>query len=409
MYKKFNDSEYVKGTIPTDAIRNQQHFVMKWDKGYPTTSNDATTMFKPGYKQQAEADSFIAEVTEDSVIFDNSRFMPLDTVEFDFSFLDAEANFYSMRDLTGASAGNQVAPFDSPNVSENVPTFKRSSLYCKPLVSYSTTPWLMVQENLEGDRFLQSFQSQVTERLKFNLELISLYGVNDPTKGKQGINIIDGMFKQLKDQYDNAYKTNYQTNVRTPQGVYCGINGGDFTAKDPVKIDFTKTLATDGTDAVVQLEDMLTQFGVQKGNRSKAKFYMSNEAYAKLIQIAQKRETQMADALYFEGGELKIWNTPVVVCDAFDYKVNEFGNNILLADLDSFVIGMKRDVETQSEFNLRNQAYDTVTRVYFDNLVLRPKDLLYAECSGLPSQATVPAGGSSSSSGSSSTGGSDKT
>lgn len=399
MIQRFKDSQYADGVVPVDALRNKRGFVLKWDEGKPTqtsTNSDALSMFKPGFKQQAEADSFIAEVTEDSVIFDNATFRPMDTIEFDYSFMDAQVPLQSMR---AVSSGSQIQ--DITKLEEGTPSFRRKSLFCKPLLAYTIVPWLWVQDNIEGDRFLSSFQSLVAERIKFNMELISLYGKENTSAGADGLNTMDGMIQQLTTQHDKIFKGS-SASLRTPQGVFSGISG-EANTKDPVKIDFSKRYDTDGQDPISQLEDMITQFGIQKGNVGNAKFYMSNEARAKLIQIAQSRETVVADSLYFEGEDLKIWGTPIVTCDALERPVNGFKTNVILADLASYVIGMKRDVETDSEFNMRSQTYDSVTKVYFDNLVLREKDILTAECSNLPSQKATSSGtssGSGSSSGS---------
>lgn len=353
-------------------IKNQRGFLLKWDEGFPRIDGVEEGLYKPGRKQPTEADRFITEVSNKSVIFDNSRFVPVNGIEYDFNYMKVDVDWQDMRNADGT----QVSPIT--NLAEGRPSFKRTSLQLKPISAHTRTPWLMVEENLEGDQFLSTLRTLVAQELNFKASMIGLYGgitATPPTRS--AMYTIDGMLKQL-----NESRLRERVDGEDPQGIYCGENSTSTTA---VPIDFS--VAPGPGDATDQLNDMYSQYSLQKGNEGNHVFYVSNQVMGKLRQLATRnRETAAGDNIYFEGGVLKLWGVPFVIAPELNQPANNYAPHILLGDLNSFAVGMStKNIETVGDFNIKDEVYEEVTRARMDFLVIEDKDILAAPVAGLTS------------------------
>jgi hypothetical protein len=348
--------------ITRENIVNGDPFILKW----ANDPNKQNGVYNPGWKQQTEADNFLVHVDNQTSIINECRFIVMDAKEYDISYLRVKARLQYMGRLT-ASTGKpkdaQLTDDYTTALNEVVPEFSRNSLIAVPFSAFTWTAKTFLLENIEKASFLPRMEAILAERAGVSAEAIGMYGIKKASGATQdGMDHLDGIFQQLtavKTAYDAAAQTDPTSVKQEPMGYFTDI-------------DSTKPF-------IPQLKKMLTQYSIQKGNRSNAKFYVSNLVYGLLVEEADARETGEGDRLYFHGGELSIWNTPVVVADFLDTPENDWGEQILLADPESIVFGFLDEITSENSYEHDHKAYLSSVDVYFDTLILWNKDVLAAK------------------------------
>ena len=344
-------------------------FILKWTKN-PVGSDGA---YNPGWKQQMEADRFLELIEERPSIMNDARFIPMDSIEYDVSYLTLDVELKSMRQLAAGSVpGGQVA--DITTLGESVPAFNRTKLIAQPFTAYTYTTKTFLLENIEKEAFLNHIESVLAERSGYSAELIGMYGVRKTSGATaSGFDHIDGIFQQLKD-------------VRTAYDA--AVSGGTVKPHDPqgfyTDIDTSKPL-------VKQMKQMIGQFTKQKGKRGSAKFYVSSEMESNLLLEADARETEQGDDLYFKDNQLFLWGVPIAASDFLDDIKNGWGATpsaeqstltvkdlVLLANPDSLLFGFLNRFESENEYKVDKKAYLSSIDVYYDVLLLLNKDALAA-------------------------------
>ena len=344
--------------ITKENIKNNEPFILKW-------ANDVAKQdgaYSPTWKNPTEADSFLVHIDNQTSIINDARFIVMDSMQYDISYLRVKARLQYMGKRTGAKAGKQLTSDYTTDITETVPEFNKSSLFAVPFRCFTWTPKTFLLQNIEKADFLPQMEALLAERAGTSAEAIGMYGIKkaSPT-GQDGMEYLDGIFKQaqdIKDAYDTAV-TAGTASPQDPQGYYTDI-------------DSTKPY-------IPQLQKMLPQFSIQKGNRSSAVFYVSNLIYGLLTQEAGERETQAGDALYFNGNQLTIWNTPIKVADFLDTPENDYGEQILLCDPSSIVFGFLDEITSENSYEHENKSYLSSVDVFFDTLILWNKDVLVAK------------------------------
>lgn len=344
--------------ITKDNIKNNEPFILKW-------ANDVAKqdgVYSPTWKNPTEADNFLVQIDNATSIINDARFIVMDAMQYDVSYLRVNARLQYMGKRTGAGAGKQLTSDYITDISETVPEFSKSSLFAVPFSAYTWTPKTFLLQNIEKADFLPQMEAILAERAGTSAEAIGMYGIKKASPTSQdGMEYLDGIFKQaqdIRDAYDDAVEAE-TVKPQDPQGYYTDI-------------DSTKPL-------IPQLQMMLTQFSIQKGNRSNAVLYVSNMMYGLLTQEAGERETQAGDAIYFNGNELTIWNTPIRVADFLDTPENDYGEQVLLADPSSIVFGFLDEITSENSYEHEQKSYLSSVDVFFDVLILWAKDVLVAK------------------------------
>lgn len=408
------DYAYQEGTVPTlNQIRNRENFTINWlpqeeiiknaqhtsksthdyrmsftdDVANPFIETTDGPIVKPGMLPAAEGSAFLAERTYSSVFHQKCDFQKVTSKKNTIVFLDADSNLQS---LTAIEDGAQIG-----NLNERTQNGKRTRkkiLTAEPYIEFSEFTWTMIEDNLVGQRFLQEYVNAVNRKRAYNMGQLELYAKKDATAGDaDGIHANDGVFTQLDDIY-NYYKTNINDTDSQlyGQGYYCGIHG---TGTDKVPIDFSKDIKSDG-NVVDQLCDMETQYLTQEGSMG-YEYLVSHEAYGQLRKVARQRETSGGDAIYFDGGSLRINGTPITPCQELGRPLNGYPQHILLGNFKNAVLnGMREDFQSHMEWNQDRQRWVIDTKVYFGTIIKYEQDILAAEVTGLPTQTAT--GGSTS-------------
>ncbi len=347
--------------VTRETIEKNLPFILKWSKN-PRDNGGA---INPGWKQQTEIDRFLELVENTPSILNDARFIQMESIEHDISYLRVKARLQSMKKLSGENKGAPLQKEYTTDLDETVPEFSRSKLEAEPFSIFTYTSKLFLKTNIEKESFLPHMEAILAERAGYSAENIGMYGIkNENTTSTDGVHQIDGVFKQLENIAE-TYETNVAKDRKAPMGYF----------KD---IDATKQL-------VPQVKKMITQFSKQRGKRANAKIYVSTEFEGLLIEEADERPTEKGDNLYFDNGQLKLWGVPISQADFLDEPDNGYGEQILMADPDSIVFGFVNEIESENDYELSAKAYLSTVDVYFDVLILYNKDVLAAKIINIPS------------------------
>lgn len=351
--------------ITKEDIKNNRSFILKWSKN--PGDNGA---YNPGWKQQTESDRFLELIENRPSIMNDAVFHKMEALEEDISYMQVDVELESMEVLTGDNTGAQLG--DLSTITDTTPTFSRSVLRARGMTAKTYTTKTFLLANIEKESFLTHMESILAERAGYSSEKISIYGKRKAaSRTKSGYDHIDGFLQQLYDVRD-AYDDEQAPDASMPMGVM------------PV-LDETKPL-------VPQLKSMITQFTKQKGNRSRAKIYVSSTVEGTLMTEADARETEQGDNLYFQGGQLYLWGVPIVHADVLDDLKNGFNKYdgqdlesaidvqdiILMANPDSLVYGFLEEITSENDYLVEKKSYISTVDIFFDVLLLYNKDGLVA-------------------------------
>ena len=332
-------------------IQNNVPFVLKWSK-VPGTAG----AYNPGWKQQTEADKFLELIENTPTLMNDARFITMDSIQYDISYLKMDVELESMEVLSGDNTGSQS---DQSNITDTTPQFSRSSLEAHGYTAKTWTQKTWLLANIEKESFLPHIEQILAERAGYSAELLSVYGVRKASsRTKAGYDHIDGILKQCE-EINTDYQTAVLTNPQAPMGTYTDI-------------DLSKAL-------IPQIKKMIAQYSKQQGNRANAKLYVSSTMEGRLMEEADARETDEGDRIYFKGDQLYIWGVPIVVANFLDTPKNSYNEHIILANPDSIVYGFLEDITSENEYSVDKKAYLSTVDVFFDVLILYAKDVLVAE------------------------------
>ena len=339
--------------ITKDDIVNGKPFVLKWD-----SNPGSQGAWNPAWKQQTEAENFLELVENRPSIMNESRFITMDSIEYDISYMRMDVDLQSMKQLSGDNAGAQLTD-GYTNLTETEPQFTRNELVAEPFSAFTYTAKNFLIANIEKASFLPHIEQLLAERVGYSAEQISIYGIKKSSGATaSGFDHIDGLLQQCAD-INTYYTSHVATKPQVPMGQYTDI-------------DLSKAL-------VPQLKKMLSQFALQRGNRNGAKFYVSSIMEGRLMEEADARETEEGDRIYFRGDQLFIWGVPVQVADVLDVPKNSYNEFVILANPDSIVYGFLENITSENSYEHEKKAYLSSVDVWFDVLILYDKDVLVAE------------------------------
>lgn len=349
--------------ISAETIANNKDFTLKWANDVDGRTGD----YHPSWKNPGQADSFFVEMDNTTTILNEVRFIIMDSMQYDISYLRVKARLQYMGKRSGDNKGKQLTSEYTTDITEAIPEFSKNSLVAVPFSAFTWTPKTFLLQNIAKASFLPQMEALLAERAGASAEAIGMYGIKQQVPTTQdGMEYLDGIFKQLldvRDAYDAALEAAEQSGKAfdhySPMGYYDDI--------DPEK------------PLIPQFKKMLTQYSIQRGNRSVAKFYVSNLIYGLLVEEADARETAVGDRLFFNGGELRIWNTLITVADFLDRPENGFGEQVLLADPNSIVFGFLDLITNENSYEHTEKSYLSSVDVFFDVLILWNKDVLAAK------------------------------
>ncbi|RAP44336.1 MAG: hypothetical protein BZ136_08910 [Methanosphaera sp. rholeuAM74] len=398
------DSAFMPGVIPTyDQLEKERHATIQWlpqDKmlnaihtaksedrkmefisnvGDPFYHTQNGSIVKPGMLPAAEATAFLAERTYQSVFHQKCNYERIVAKRTKRAYYGVNETLES---LTSVQNGKQRVRDD---VKRDKHIHRDKVLVSEPYVETADFTREDLKNHLTGQRFLQEYINAVSGKREWNLGMLELYSIRDPSAADtDGLHANDGLFKQLDQQY-TFMKENIEDSksYEYGQGYYCGIYG---TGTDKIPLDFSK-MNKDATGNIVeQLIDMETQYYTQMGN-SGQEFLVSPEAYGQLRKLAGHRETARGDQILLDGGVLRVNGTSITPCMELALPRNGYKQHVLLGNFKSGVTnGLREDFTTEINYDFDTFMWKVSTFVDLGTLLEREQDVLAAEVTNLPTQ-----------------------
>ena len=136
--------------ITRETIQNNEPFILKW-------ANDVTKQggaYSPSWKNPSEADSFLVNIENQTSIINECRFIVMDSMQYDISYLRVQARLQYMGKRTGGNAGKQLTSDYTTDITEAVPQFSKNSLFAVPFSCFTYTPKTFLLQNIEKANFL---------------------------------------------------------------------------------------------------------------------------------------------------------------------------------------------------------------------------------------------------------------
>ena len=121
--------------VTRETIEKNLPFILKWSKN-PRDNGGA---INPGWKQQTEIDRFLELVENTPSILNDARFIQMESIEHDISYLRVKARLQSMKKLTGDNKGAPLQKDYTTDLDETVPEFSRSKLEAEPFSIFTYT------------------------------------------------------------------------------------------------------------------------------------------------------------------------------------------------------------------------------------------------------------------------------
>lgn len=339
--------------ITKQHISENKPIILKWSKALVDSNGDVENGIK-----HAPADEFLTRIDDEAKFISQVRYIEMDGAkQKDIQHLRMNSPLMSMEKITsGAANGSQVDAIT--DLTEAVPEFLKTTLDAKPFTNYSIVPKTFLKTNVEGEGFMSKMEGLMAPSTAYSMDQIAIFGKRT-LADSQGIHALKGLLAQL-DDVKTAYTSGVANNARMPMGEFD-------------QIDTNKEL-------IPQLEKMVEQFLLQKGNRANAVFFISSIVEAKLLAEAGTRATDRSDYFRYDAdGNFTLHGIKFITLDVLNDPANSYGEVIILADPDAIAYGPVEDITSEGEYSLVKKSYITSFDVFFDIALLFPQDVLYAD------------------------------
>ena len=340
-------------------IQNKQDFNFK----FADAPFDSNGVLSPGWAEPTY-DDFFTRMVETPVLLNQSTVLPMTAIQHDLDMLTANVELDSQRDIsTGQSIGL------TPN--ETAPGLLRKQLVAQPLQAKTIITDNFLEENIEGDRFMDTYLNILADSMGPAFERFGIFSDKNVTtvSGEgTGYRTTDGLLSQLKAISSNASNPNY---------------------------GLAKLIHRDRVGEGVL--DAIERYVEQDGNISNATCVLPPQIYARLmIEIAQEKETDLGDAVYQNGEITQILGITIVQDNIIRETRN--GYNTMKFDDDgeysstgtavdkmlygfigqpnNVVFGMMRDFEVRNQWEIDVLGYKVALLCKGDAKILWDQDTL---------------------------------
>ena len=340
--------------ITKDHISQNKSIVLKWSKALVNANNEVENGVK-----YAAADEFLTRIDDEAKFISQVRYIEMDGAkQKDIQHLRMNSPLMSMEKITsGAANGAQIDAIT--DLTEAVPEFLKTTLDAKPFTNYSIVPKTFLKTNIEGEGFMSKMEGLMAPSTAYSMDQIAIFGKRTLADSK-GIHALKGVLSQL-DDVKSAWTSGHATTPRMPMGEFD-------------QIDTNKEL-------IPQLEAMVDQFLLQKGNRANAVFFISSIIEAKLLaEAGALRATDRSDYFRYDAdGNFTLHGVKFITLPVLNDPANDYGEVIILADPDAIAYGPVEDITSEGEYSVVKKSYITSFDVFFDIALLFPQDVLYAD------------------------------
>ena len=338
--------------ITKQHISENKPIILKWSKALVDASNDVTNGIK-----HSNADEFLTRIDDEAKFISQVRYIEMDGAkQKDIQHLRINSPLMSMEKITSAN-GSQIDAIT--DLTEAVPEFLKTTLDAKAFTNYSIVPKTFLQANIENEGFMNKMESLMAPSTAYSMDQIAIFGKRT-LADSQGIHSLKGILAQL-DDIKSAWISGHETTPRMAMGKFD-------------QIDTNKEL-------IPQLEKMVEQFLLQKGNRANAVFFISSIVEAKLLaEAGAARATDRSDYFRYDAdGNFTLHGVKFITLDVLNDSVNGYSDVVILCDPDSIGCGIVENITSEGEYSVVKKSYITSFDVFFDIALLFPQDVLYAD------------------------------
>lgn len=367
--------------ILKDEIEKRGNYIIKWDQ--PLVADGEVT---PGVKH-APAPEFLSRIEANAGLIPLLRYIEMNGEIQDIEQLRVRAKLVNKQKITGSGKGAQVDNLLS--LPETVPDKRKKKLIAKSFVAFSQVEEDFVTTNIEGEAFLNKYQSLFAPACAFAVDQAIVYGKETLTDSA-GFHAINGVLTQLDDIASEYLDpdTHEVVNPKKPMGHF-----GLYYDSDASEVKFTPINAGEGYEIFPQIHQMLLQYVKQRGKRENVKLICSHSMLERLLFEAAQRPTTGGDSFFFGGQTFhEFLNTSVVALDVMDEFMDEEGNNIngygevcILADPTAIGYGPLMQGESVINYELLLLSYVCANKFMFDVAIVDYEDVLYANVDYTPS------------------------
>lgn len=369
--------------ILKDEIERYGNYIIKWDQPLVDSNGEVENGVK-----HAPAPEFLSRVEASAGLIPLFRYIEMNGEVQDIEQLRVRAKLVNKQKISGSGKGAQVDNLLS--LPETVPDKRKKKLIAKSLVAFSQIEEDFVTTNIEGDAFLNKYQSLFAPACGFALEQAIVYG-KETLSDSAATSAMDGLLAQL-DAVASEYldpDTHQVINPKKPMGHY-----GLYYDSNARSVKFTPIHAGEGYELFPQIHQMLLQYVKQRGNRANVKLIVSHSVEEKLLFEASQRPTSGGDSFFFGGKTFnEFLNTNVIALDVMDEYMDDKGNNInnygevvLLLDPTSVGYGPLMEGESVLNYELLLLSYVCANKFMVDVGIIDYEDVLYANVDYTPKE-----------------------
>lgn len=338
--------------ITKELVQRGENFIIKFDKPLETSENGIL---------HESADEFLTRIDKETQFLNKVRYIPMEGLSKDIEYLRVKSTLRNMK----KSNGSQIDKL--ADVKESIPQFIKKTLEAAPLVAWTQIPKTFLETNIEGEGFMNHYQSELAEDIAFAQEQVAFYADSSLTAPvgdtDNGLFALDGIFKQLKD-----IRAVYTSGSKEPKGFHTDIS-----------LD---------TPIIPQLSNMFRAFTRQKGKIANASLFVDSDLYSRIVDEVAERETDKGDGFYFDGAELRVRGVKVETLDVLDNNpYEEFTSGFasqktrycLLCDVNQIAMGAVKNLESENSYEHLLKSYVASTECFFDIAIIYAEDVLAAE------------------------------
>lgn len=329
-------------TTIMEQFKNRDHVMMK----FSDAPFSGSAVLNPGWAEPTY-DDFFMRMEDVPVLVNQSTVIPMTALQHDLDDLELNVELDAQRNMSSGRPSTSTGLTSN----ETSPTFKRKQLLAQPLQAKTVITENWLDENIEGERFLDLYLGRLGEAMGPAFERWALFakkGVSTQTGEGTGYALADGILAQLEaiavDDSDNM-------------GIYNKIP--------------TNAILTGIINAILAYID-------QEGDIQGATLLLPPTIYARLMaEIANNKQTEFDRYILQEANMTKIMGVEIKQDNILRETRNTYGSMKFDADgaydttgsvqtgikwgiltkATNIVFGMMKNIETRNQYDIDVLGY----------------------------------------------------
>ena len=179
-------------TTIMEQFKNRDHVMMK----FSDAPFSGSAVLNPGWAEPTY-DDFFMRMEDVPVLVNQSTVIPMTALQHDLDDLELNVELDAQRNMSSGRPSTSTGLTSN----ETSPTFKRKQLLAQPLQAKTVITENWLDENIEGERFLDLYLGRLGEAMGPAFERWALFakkGVSTQTGEGTGYALADGILAQLE-------------------------------------------------------------------------------------------------------------------------------------------------------------------------------------------------------------------